>query len=65
MIIKSLQQRIAFMILLPVALLLIATGLLGLIYARKSLLDEWKEAAILKLERAAHYIDMRLAVDAW
>ena len=60
MIIKSLQQRIAFMILLPVALLLIATGLLGLIYARKSLLDEWKEAAILKLERAAHYIDMRL-----
>jgi class 3 adenylate cyclase len=60
MVIKSLQQRIAFMLLFPVALLLTATGLLGFIYARKSLLDEWKEAAILKLERAAHYIDMRL-----
>jgi class 3 adenylate cyclase len=60
MAIRSLQQRIAFMLLFPVALLLIATGILGFVYARKSLLDEWKEAAILKLERAAHYIDMRL-----
>jgi class 3 adenylate cyclase len=60
MVIKTLQQRIALVLLFPVALLLIVAGLLGFFYARKSLLDEWKEAAILKLERAAHYIDMRL-----
>lgn len=57
---KSLQQRVAIFVLLPVALLLIGMGLVGFIYARNSLLSEWKEAAILKLQRAAHNIDMRL-----
>ncbi len=47
--------------LLPVAILLFSMGLIGFIYARDSLLDQWGEAALLKLERAAHQIDMRLA----
>jgi sigma-B regulation protein RsbU (phosphoserine phosphatase) len=46
---------------LPVALLLIAMGFVGFIYARDSLVNQWREAAILKLQRAAHQVDMRLS----
>jgi adenylate cyclase len=58
--VKTLNQRLTLFLLLPVALLLFLTGFAGYIFARKVLLDEWKEAAVLKLQRAAHYIDMRL-----
>lgn len=58
---KSLQQRLAIFMLLPVALLLIGMGFVGFIYARNSLLAQWREAAILRLQRAAHQVDMRLA----
>jgi adenylate cyclase len=58
--VKSLNQRLTLFLLLPVALLLIFTGVAGYILARKVLLDEWREAAVLKLQRAAHYVDMRL-----
>ncbi|MEJ2099252.1 MAG: SpoIIE family protein phosphatase [Desulfobacterales bacterium] len=57
---KSLQQRLAIFVLFPVALLLLGMGFAGFIYARNSLLAQWKEAAILKLQRAAHSVDMRL-----
>jgi len=33
---------------------------MGFVYARNSLLKEWREAAVLKLQRAAHEVDMRL-----
>ena len=59
--IKTLQQRLVIFLLLPAAVLLFATGFLGFIYARGVLLKQWREAAILKLERAAHYIDMRIS----
>lgn len=59
--IKSLKQRLALLLILPVALLLFLTGFAGFIYVREVLLDEWREAAILKLERAAHQMDMRLS----
>jgi len=58
--IKSLKQKLSLLLILPVALLLFLSGVSGFIYVRNVLLDEWQEAAILKLERAAHYIDMRL-----
>lgn len=57
---KSLQQRFTIFILLPVAFLLLSMGLIGYLYARNSLLEQWSEASMLKLERAAHQIDMRL-----
>ena len=57
---KSLQQRLTIFVLVPVGLLLLIMGFAGFIYARNSLLDQWKEAAILKLQRASHSIDMRL-----
>ncbi len=47
-------------VLCPVALLLFLTGFVGFIYARNIMLDQWKEAAILKLGWAAHQVDMRL-----
>lgn len=59
--IKSLKQKLSLLLILPVALLLFLTGVSGFIYARNVLLDEWQKAAILKLERAAHYMDMRLS----
>jgi sigma-B regulation protein RsbU (phosphoserine phosphatase) len=58
--IKSLQQRLMLFLFLPVAALLIGMGVLGLFYGRNSLLDQWREAAVLKLQRAAHDVDMRL-----
>ena len=58
--VKSLQQRLIFFLLLPVAGLLVLVGLLGFIYARQVMLDQWREAAIANLRWAAHNIDMRL-----
>ncbi|WP_051327747.1 SpoIIE family protein phosphatase [Desulfatirhabdium butyrativorans] len=58
---KSLRQRIMLFVLLPTAFLLLAFGIVGFLYARGKLLTQWGEAAILKLERAAHHVDMRLA----
>lgn len=58
--IKSLQQRVGLFLLLPVALLLFGIGLSGFIFAKDTMLKGWKEAALLKLQRAAHHIDMRL-----
>lgn len=58
---KSMQRRLIFSLLLPVVILLLGFGLLGFVYARQTILKEWQEAAILRLERAAHQLDMRLS----
>jgi phosphoserine phosphatase RsbU/P len=57
---RTLQQRLSFFVLLPVAVLLLAMGAAGFFYARNKLLDQWGEAAMLRLQRAAHQVDMRL-----
>lgn len=57
----SLQQRFTWFMILPVTLLLIGIGIAGFFYTRNRLLDQWREAAILKLQRASHEVDMRLA----
>ena len=57
---KSLQQRHLIFLILPVALLMFFIGFAGFIYARNLILSQWQEAAILKLQRAAHQVDMRL-----
>ncbi|HDZ91329.1 MAG TPA: adenylate/guanylate cyclase domain-containing protein [Deltaproteobacteria bacterium] len=61
MAIKSLQQRLSLLVLLPAAVLLLLVGVSGFIYMRASLLSQWQDASIVKLQRAAHQIDMRLA----
>jgi adenylate cyclase len=58
--IKTLQQRLVIFLILPVAVFLAAIGVGGYFYIRDSLYEQWQEAAILRLERAAHYLDMRL-----
>jgi sigma-B regulation protein RsbU (phosphoserine phosphatase) len=57
---RSLQQRLSIFLLLPLTLLLITIGFIGFIYARNLLISQWQEASILKLQRAAHQVDMRL-----
>lgn len=58
---RTIQRRLALFVLLPVALLLIGGGFAGFLYARNILLSQWKEATTLKLQRAAHLVDMRLS----
>ncbi|MBC8246212.1 MAG: SpoIIE family protein phosphatase [Deltaproteobacteria bacterium] len=58
---RSLQQRFSMFMLLPVGILLLSMGLAGFVYARNRLLTQWGEATILKLQRAAHHVDMRLS----
>ncbi len=58
--IKTLQQRLIICLILPVAAFLTAIGVGGYFYIRGSLYQEWRESAILRLERAAHHMDMRL-----
>ena len=57
----SLQGRFTVFLILPVTALLVVMGVAGFFYARDLLLDQWREAAILKLQRAAHQMDMHLA----
>jgi len=61
MAIKSLQRRLSLLVLLPVAVVLLFIGIFGFIYMRGTLFVEWQDASIVKLQRAAHQIDMRLA----
>ncbi|HIJ41855.1 MAG TPA: HAMP domain-containing protein [Deltaproteobacteria bacterium] len=60
MAIKSLQKRLGLLILLPVALLLLFVGVFGFITVRGALFAQWQESSIVKLQRAAHQIDMKL-----
>ncbi|MEW5909723.1 MAG: HAMP domain-containing protein, partial [Thermodesulfobacteriota bacterium] len=58
--IKTLKQRLVLFLIVPVAFILFGTGFFGFIYVRKILMDQWQESAVLRLQRAAHQIDMRL-----
>ncbi len=57
---NSLKKQITVFLILPVAFILVAAGIAGFVYARNALIEQWRQSAILRLERAAHYIDMRL-----
>ena len=66
MALKSLRQRLFLMVLLPVGLLLFLIGVFGFIYMRGTLFQEWQDASIMKLQRAAHQVDMRLGrINDW
>ena len=47
--VKSLQHRLVFFLLLPDAVFLFIMGFAGFLYARKIMLGQWTEAAIVKL----------------
>ncbi len=58
---RSLQQRHSIFLILPVTVLMLFIGFAGFLYARNLILSQWQEAAVLKLQRAAHQVDMHLA----
>lgn len=58
---KTLQQQLVFYLLLPVSILLLTGGAAGFFYSRNVLLSQWQEAAILKMGKFAHVVDMRLS----
>ena len=57
---KRLQTRLLVSLLLPVLAMVLLGGVAGFWYARGIMLDQWQESAVVKLQRAAHYIEMRL-----
>jgi class 3 adenylate cyclase len=56
----SLQKRFLVFLLVPVVLILLASGIASFLYARSYLLDEWKTTSKLRLAWTAHQIQMRL-----
>jgi len=58
--IESLRQRIGLLVLLPVGFMLVLAGIFGFVFMRGTLFREWEDASLVKLQRAAHRIDMRL-----
>ncbi|WP_136810784.1 PP2C family protein-serine/threonine phosphatase [Desulfosediminicola flagellatus] len=57
---RTLQRKTLLFLLLPTFLILMVIGIAGLTLIRNVLLEQWKEAAIAKLQRSAHHVDMRL-----
>jgi adenylate cyclase len=57
---KTLQRRLIFLLVAPLTLFLLGFGFFGYHFIQGILLNEWREIAILKLERAAHQMDMKL-----
>lgn len=57
---KSLQQRLIVLLIIPLLVFLLGFGFFGYRFIQGLLFKEWQEVAILRLERAAHQIDMRL-----
>ncbi len=56
----SLQKRFSLFVLLPVGVILAGTGIGSFLYASYYLVDQWRSTAVLKLEKTAHQIQMRL-----
>jgi len=57
---KSLQQRMALFVLTPIFIILIAMGSIGFFYIHDVLLSQWADTVEVRLQKAAHHIDMRL-----
>ncbi len=57
---KTLQTRILVLLLIPVFFIIFTAGVFSYFYTRDILIRQWDQSATLKLQRAAHYIEMRL-----
>jgi len=57
---RTLQQRNMLFLILPTLLVLLVMGVSSLLLVRKALLSQWEEAAIARMQTAAHEVDMRL-----
>jgi adenylate cyclase len=57
---KTLVRRLIVLLVVPVTLFLFIIGVFGYRFIQGLLFKDWQEIAILRLERAAHQLDMRL-----
>ena len=57
---KTLQRRLIVLLVVPVTLFLMILGVFGYRFIQGILFKEWQEIAILRLERAAHQMEMKL-----
>ncbi len=57
---KTLQGRLFVLLMVPVFFIIFSGGVLSFLFTRDAILNQWNESAVLKLQRAAHYIEMRL-----
>ncbi|MFT5698569.1 MAG: sigma-B regulation protein RsbU (phosphoserine phosphatase) [Desulforhopalus sp.] len=57
---KSLKQKLALLVILPLCLIMLIAGILGMRLISDVLLKQWEETAITKMQRSAHNVDMRL-----
>ena len=57
---KTLQRRLTVLLVVPLTLFLLGFGFFGYRFIHGILFKEWGEVAILRLERAAHQMDMKL-----
>ncbi len=56
----GLQQKNILFIILPTFIILSGMGLFGLSLVRTTLINQWDEIAVSKLQSSAHVVDMRL-----
>ena len=57
---KTLQGHLIILLLVPVFLTIFAGGVVSFIYTRNLMLHQWNESGILKLQRAAHNLEMQI-----
>ena len=57
---KTLQGRLILLLLVPVFLTFFAGSLISFIYTRNIMITQWNESSVLKLQRAAHYLEMQV-----
>jgi len=57
---KTLQGRLILLLLAPVFLIFFAGSIISFIYTRNIMVNQWNESSILKLQRAAHYLEMQV-----
>ncbi|PHR30222.1 MAG: hypothetical protein COA36_02225 [Desulfotalea sp.] len=56
----SLKQKLVLFVILPLCLIMLIAGSLGMRLISNVLLKQWEETAISKMQRSAHNVDMRL-----
>ncbi len=58
---KTLRSRLTTLLISPVVVILLATGVFGFIYARNAMLVQWDEHVTLQLEQGANEIETALS----
>ena len=48
------------LVLMPVFCIILLWGIASFLYTRDTMIQQWNESAVLKLQRAAHLIEMRM-----